>query len=142
MAETSLPVEHLFTMTASTEISKTIGGAMRGGPQGTRIVVAVTGGTFTGPKMKGIVKGPGGDWVTMRDDGSVQLDVRLILETDDGAKILMQYKGIGLEGAKKIRTAPLFETGDERYAWLNNVQAIGIGQSGDGSVTYDIYALQ
>ena len=69
--------------------------------------------------MKGTVKGPGGDWVTSRPDGSALLDVRLLLETDDGAVILMQYKGILTEGGARLRTAPLFETGDERYAWLN-----------------------
>jgi len=43
-------------------------------------------------------------------DGSALLDVRLLLETDDGAVILMQYKGILTEGGARLRTAPLFET--------------------------------
>jgi hypothetical protein len=38
--------------------------------------------------------------------------------------------------------APLFETGDERYAWLNSIQAVGIGTAGAEGVDYDIYALQ
>ena len=32
-------------------------------------------------------------------------------------------------------------TGDERYAWLNNVQAIGIGTVGPTGPTYEVYAL-
>ena len=67
--------------------------------------------------------------------------MRLLLETDDGAVILMQYKGILTEGGARLRTAPLFETGDERYAWLNTAQAVGLGAVGDGNVTYDVYQV-
>lgn len=137
MAETSLPVEHLFTITADVSPA----GLIAGGPQGTRYVVDAPTGSFEGARLRGVVKSPGGDWVTMRADGSGQLDVRLLLETDDGVAILMQYKGIVTDGATKIRTAPLFEVGDERYAWLNNVQAVGIGSSGGGKVTYEVYQL-
>jgi hypothetical protein len=135
-----LPVEHLFTITAN------IGGAsfIENGPQGTRVIVAVTGGSFEGPKLKGtIISNSGCDWVTRRADGSLRLDVRLTLQTADGAAIYMAYNGIGKpqDGGNVLRTAPLFETGDDRYAWLNSVQAIGVGTSGQGSVTYDVYAL-
>lgn len=134
----SLPVEFLFAITAETNLS----GIIANGPAGTRVVVEATGGTFEGPKMKGIVKPPGGDWVVVRPDGVMQLDVRILLETDDGAMILMQYKGIGVDGGENIRTAPLFETGDERYAWLNSVQAVAHGSVGDGNVTYNVFALR
>jgi hypothetical protein len=140
MAETSLPVEHLFTITANTERPTVI----QGGPMGNRAIVHVTSGTFEGPKLKGkAADGPGGDWLYLRPDGSMKLDVRLTLLTDDGASILMTYSGIGSmkDGAMSIRSAPQFETGDERYAWLNNVQAVGIGTPGRGTVTYEVYAL-
>ena len=39
-------------------------------------------------------------------------------------------------------TAPQFETGDERYGWLNDIQAVGIGTFRRGTVTHDIYALR
>jgi hypothetical protein len=109
------------------------------------VAADVTGGTFEGPRLRGTVVTPGGDWVTVRANGTVQLDVRLLLVTDDGASLLVQYKGIGTpggDGTTSIRTAPLFETGDERYAWLNDVQAVGIGTSVKGSVTYEVYALR
>lgn len=140
MPESSLPVEFLFTLTASTAPGTTIAN----GPQGTRAIVAVTGGSFEGPKLKGtVVPNSGCDWVTVRPDGSFKLDVRITLQTDDGAAIYMAYSGIGVRGEDglTLRTAPLFETGDERYAWLNQVQAVGTGSSGGGQVTYDIYAL-
>jgi hypothetical protein len=136
MAESQLPVEHLCTITADTKQIAII----QGGPQGTRVHVAVT---FAGAKLRGNVAESGGDWVTVRADGSIKLDVRITLLTDDGAPILVTYNGVGTRGENglALRTAPLFETGDERYSWLNNVQAVGVGQAGEGSVTYDLYAL-
>ncbi len=134
----SLPVEFLFAITADTNLA----GIIANGPSGTRVIVEASGGTFEGPKMKGIIKPPGGDWVVVRPDGVMQLDVRILLETDDGAAILMQYKGIGVDGGENIRTAPLFETGDERYAWLNSVQAVAHGSVGEGNVTYNVFALR
>lgn len=141
MPETSLPVEHLFTITATTLAPQTIAN----GPQGTRAIVAVNGGRFEGPKLKGkVADAGGGDYLTVRADGSFKLDVRVVLLTDDGATILMTYNGVAsrTDAGLALRTAPLFETGDERYAWLNRVQAVSIGSSGQGSVTYEVYALQ
>ena len=94
--------------------------------------------------MRGtIADSAGGDWLIVRPDGSLRFDVRLLLQTDDGAAIFMAYSGIGVahEGSFRLRTAPQFETADARYAWLNTVQAVGIGTPGRGSATYDVYAL-
>jgi Protein of unknown function (DUF3237) len=141
MPETFLPVEHLFTFTGT--VGR--GTSIKSGPMGTRIVVPLLSGGFEGQKLRGkVANGPAGDWVYSRADGSIKLDVRLTLLTDDGAVILMTYSGIGVpkEGAMALRTAPQFETGDERYGWLNNIQAVGIGTFGRGSVTHDVYALR
>jgi Protein of unknown function (DUF3237) len=135
MPADSLPVEHLFTLTAKVSRVATIAG----GPAGTRVIVNCTSGEFEGRGMRGTVVSPSGDWVTVRPDGSLRVDVRLLLRTDDGADILMTYNGIATGDA--IRTAPVFETGDERYAWLNATQAVATGTSGGGQVTYEIYRL-
>lgn len=118
---------------------------IRNGPSGTRMVAAVAGGTFEGPKLRGTVVPPGGDWVTARSNRVLQLDVRVLLVTDDNESILMSYQGIGTpddQGVTHLRTAPRFETGAEKYAWLNDVQAVGIGTTIDGTVSYDIFALK
>lgn len=114
-----------------------------GGPQGTRMIVEVQGGSFQGERLNGTVVAPGGDWVTQRADGSIKLDVRAMLQTDDDASILVTYNGIGVvvEGQLEARCAPLFETADERYAWLNNIQAVGIGGLDGTDVVYDVYEL-
>lgn len=143
MPESSVPVEFLFHIDADTV---TIGPQMiLGGPQGSRMIASVSGGTFEGPKIKGSVPpGAAGDWVTLRDDGSFRLDVRITLVTDDDAVILCTYNGVGQgdeTGAMTLKTAPTFETGDERYQWLNRVQAVGFGHVDETGVHYDVYAL-
>lgn len=144
MPTDSLAVEHLFTLEADTV--STPPAFIANGPQGTRLVVTVTGGTFKGERLSGtIANTAGGDWVTLRQDGTLKLDVRLTLQTDDGAMILMTYSGVGVTdaaGTTNVRTAPLFETGDERYTWLNGVQAVAVGQTTPAGVTYDVYALK
>lgn len=119
----------------------TIAAVMANGPQGTRVIVDASTGTFAGEKLNGTVHGPGGDWLTMRADGSMKLDVRIVLKTADGADILMTYTGVSTGLGNPIHTAPLFETGDERYAWLNTVQALAIGLAGPESVTYEVYRI-
>ena len=139
MADKQLDVEHLFTLDLQVAEGVQI---IKGGPHGTRMIAEVAGGTFTGERLTGSVVPPGGDWVTARADRIIQLDVRLTLVTDDDAAILMQYKGIADPAAGVARSAPQFETGDERYAWLNNVQGVGIGQlHPEGGVTYEVYSL-
>ena len=98
--------------------------------------------------LRGILRKPGtpvvnlpgvGDWVMIRADRVADLNVRLCLQTDDGATIFLQYTGMNIKGV--IRVAIRFEAGDERYTWLNSVQAVGLGTSGTGTVSYDVYSL-
>lgn len=137
MAEqpTSLPVEHLFTMHALL----TPPAIVPDGPNGTRVLISVTGGTVRGPQISGDLLA-GGDWVTMRANGVGQLDVRLTIRTDDDAIVYMEYRGL-IGADRQARTAPLFQTGHERYAWLNDIQAIALGTPAPGEVTYEVFAL-
>jgi hypothetical protein len=138
----TIPVEHLFSLHADTVSTSPV--VLSNGPQGTRMIATVTGGTFEGPKLKGSVANcAGGDWVTIRDDGTFRLDVRLALQTHDGAVILMTYNGIGrrVDGRTVVQAAPTFETGDDRYAWLNGLQAVASGETNEEGVAYEVYAL-
>src|SRR5215831_7606274 len=132
--------EYLGTLKAETG-SRTV---IENGPQGTRTVVQVVGGRFEGPRLKATVQTPAGDWITNRSDGTYRLDVRLTLKTDDGALILVTYNGIGqtTQTGASLRAAPLFETGDQRYAWLTKLQAVAVGERVGTTVTYDIFALK
>lgn len=137
---TSLNVEFLFHMHATLADPVII----PNGPSGTRVIVGITGGTVAGPKINGTIAHLGADWLTIRADGTAQLDVRALITTDDGASIHAHYSGImspGADGAPRIVTAPLFEVGDERYSWLNALQTVAIGAAGTGTVDYDVYRI-
>src|SRR5437764_11526777 len=58
-------------------------------PHGTRVTAPIASGHFEGPRLRGKVLAGGGDWTLLRGDGVVGLDLRLTLETDDGALIHM-----------------------------------------------------
>jgi hypothetical protein len=79
-----------------------------------RMVVAVSSGTFEGQKLKGTVIGPAGDWMSKRPDGSRVLNLRALLQTDDGQRVYMRCQGIAYTppgGTLYARIQPLFETG-------------------------------
>jgi hypothetical protein len=140
MPKKSLPVEFMFRLDAKVLPPVPVSA----GPQGNRLIVGVASGRCDGPAFSGeIVPGQGSEWATTRANGSVKADVRLLLLSDDGAHVLMTYNGIGTtdERGLCVRTAPLFETGDARYDWLNDVQAIGIGTPNATGIAYDVYRL-
>jgi hypothetical protein len=115
------------------------------GPAGTRLIAEVKSATVTGARLNGSLKGAASaDWITMV--GSiVSLDVRVTFETDDGAIILSQYRGrtdFSTGGGAPIYVAPTFETGDERYAWLNLVQAVGKGTLDGPKLDYEWYEVR
>src|SRR4249920_3803810 len=64
-------------------------------PHGTRRIVPLIGGDFEGPRLRGTVL-PGGsaDWLLLRADGVLELDLRVTLRTDDGALISMRSFGL------------------------------------------------
>ena len=63
------------------------------GPIGTRVYYDVTGGEIIGDRIRGKVLG-GGEWALIGPDGFLRLDVRLQIETHDGAFLYVQYPGL------------------------------------------------
>src|SRR5437879_10661205 len=63
-------------------------------PHGTRVIAPITSGTFEGPRLRGRVLPGGGDWTLLRSDAVLELDLRITLETDDGALISMTSFGL------------------------------------------------
>ena len=123
-------------------------------PCGTRVIAGITGGHFEGPRLKGKVLPGGGDWTLLRGDGVLELDLRLTLETDDGALIYMSSFGLrhgppeviaALARGESVdsstyyfRTSPRFETGHPKYAFLNRLLA---ASSGDRRAEGPIYTI-
>lgn len=102
------------------------------GPFGGRIIASVASGRWDGTRLAGTVVGAGGDWAVTGASGASKLDARQVVETDDGATIYITYNGRGDSSRNIYTVAPTFETGDERYAWINLVQALGRGRIVDG----------
>jgi len=121
-------------------------------PHGTRVIAPIAGGSFEGPRLRGKVLPGGGDWTILRSDGVLELDLRITLETDDGALIGMSSFGLrhgpadvlaALSRGEPVdpskyyfRTAPRFETSAPQYAFLNRVIAIASGDRRAGGPIY------
>jgi hypothetical protein len=96
--------------------------------QGTLMIFPVIGGSFDGERLRGTVLAGGGDWVTAHSNGTLTLDLRVTLQTDDGALIHMTFSGVRDDANHYFRTAPRFETAAPKYAFLNRLLAVGIGE--------------
>jgi hypothetical protein len=124
----------LMTLRLSTAPTQAIGAC----PRGTRLTFPITGGVFDGDRLRGKVLSGGDDWVIKRPDGVLELDLRITLQTDDGALVHMTFEGIrddAAPGAPYFRTLPRFETAEPKYAFLNELLAVGTGEiSPDGPV--------
>jgi hypothetical protein len=123
-------------------------------PHGTRVTAPVPSGHFEGPRLRGKVLPGGGDWTLLRADGVLELDLRLTLETDDGALIQMTSFGLRHGPADVIaalargevvdpskyyfRATPRFETGHPKYTFLNRLLAV---LSGDRRPDGPIYTI-
>jgi hypothetical protein len=91
-------------------------------------IFPITGGSFEGERLRGKVLSGGGDWVTAKADGRLELDARVTLETDDGALIHMTFTGVRDDANHYFRTLPRFETAAPKYAFLNRLLAVGTGE--------------
>jgi hypothetical protein len=116
-------------------------------PSGTRVIAEVESATYDGARLSGTLKGvAAADWMTVGPEGTGTLDVRGALETHDGALIYGFYRGrLDMTkplGESPVYAAPLYETGDERYAWLNKLQAVAKGTLAGQTLTYEIYEIR
>ena len=126
-------------------------------PGAGRRIGVVTGGSFDGERLSGTVMDGGSDWQTLKADGSVALDVRLILKTSDDAVVAMTYRGVR-HGAPEViarvdrgevvdpseiyfRSIVQFETAAPRYDWLNHLVAVGVGQRRADGPVYSVFEV-
>lgn len=96
------------------------------GPIGDRVRIPITGGTFSGPQISGVVLPSGEDWQLIRPDGFVQIEANYWMRTDDGTLIHVVNKGVVGQGYG--RTTPWFEVARGPHEWLN--QAVFVGTLG------------
>lgn len=116
-------------------------------PVGNRIIQEIEGVRFEGERLKAGLKGKAAaDWLAVDATGIAIFDIRLLLETDDGALTYLNYVGKA-DWSGGMATAPVyvtatFETGDERYRWLNSAPIVGKGVVVPGAgLAYEFYEL-
>jgi Protein of unknown function (DUF3237) len=125
-----LSTRYVFTITAE------IGGVTSAGDIGTgvRRIIPITGGEVRGEAVNGKVCAFGADFQIIRPNELIELEAKYAFETDDGAVVYVENRGIRfgpvelLQRLKRgepvdpkliyFRTAPRFETGSEKYRWL------------------------
>lgn len=114
-------------------------------------------GHFTGDRLRGTVISGGNDWQTVLPDGTLLIDCRLVLQTDDGALIAMAYQGVRHGPPDVIerlgrgdpvdpadyyfRITPRFSTNAPDYLWLNRIVAVGSGHRRKDGPVYAIFEL-
>lgn len=91
--------------------------------RGHRKVWPILGGRFEGERLRGRVVS-GADWGIVRSDGVLELDLRVALETEDGAQITMTFFGLRDDAKHYFRTLPRFTTASPKYAFLNRVLTV------------------
>jgi len=148
-------LEHICSYNATLSPGEPIGPVA----EGLRFNAYHTGGEVSGPRIRGKVRPVGGDWLTLRTDGVAVLDVRVTIETHDGALIYAAsggYMDLGPEGYQAtlngqlppdgtpFRTTARFQTGHPEYQWANRLIYVGIGELhlSVPEVRYDIYAVR
>jgi hypothetical protein len=132
-------------------------GSTEGSPRGTRQFHEMSEGTLVGPGLRASIDMPGGDWYASGADGLGRPDVRVPLRTD-GELILLHYTGLvepteaflhAIEADTQtdwddqyMRMVMTFDTGAERYRWLNESLFVARGRLlGSSTVEYEIYRV-
>jgi hypothetical protein len=146
-------LERLFRVTVEIAAPLVVGDT----PRGLRRIIPITGGRVEGPRLTGEVLPGGADWQLVRADGAAVLEARYTLRTTDGA--LVYVRNVGLRGGPPevlarlgrgedvdpasyyFRTTPRFETAAARYAWLNDLVAVGSAVRRADAVILDFYAV-
>lgn len=126
-------------------------------PHGTRKIIPITGGTFSGPNLNGEIINGGADWQLVHPNGVLELNALYTLRTDDGTLIYVNNRGLRVaapEVAQRIangesvpasdyyfRAAPTFETPPGKYDWLTKALFISKGIRNPGGVIIQVWKI-
>ncbi len=116
------------------------------GAKGTRLVIDLSEVSVKGDRVNAsLAATDAAEWGTVSQDGSLlTLDVRFTLKTDDGEYIYVEYAGRGDLTNGTLAAAPTFQTGSEKYSWINRVQGVMSGQVNleTGKLVYRLYEVK
>jgi hypothetical protein len=147
-----LATKYVFTITAH------IGSVTSAGDvgHGVRRIIPITGGEVRGA-ITGKVCPFGADFQIIRPNELIELEAKYAFETDDGAVVYVENKGLRfgpielLQQLKRgepvdpgliyFRTVPKFETGAEKYRWLMEHLFIGSAARHADRVVIDVHQV-
>ena len=126
-------------------------------PLGQRRLDRLDKGHFKGPKIEAEIVTGGMDLLLGGTDGALRPDVRLVLKLDDGATLLIVYRGVR-HGTPEVmqriaqgehvppheyylRTGLVFETASKKYDWINRIVGVGVGRRAPGAAIYDVFEI-
>jgi hypothetical protein len=149
-----LKSQPIFTIHAELEPVMNLGHT----PYGERRVIGITGGIVSGAKLNGKVLSGGADWQIIRTDGAADIEARYTIESDSGARILVDSAGLR-HGPPDVmarlakgdnvdpslyyfRTVLRFETADPSVDWLNRILALACGTREPRAVRLDVYEVE
>jgi len=148
-----LETRYAFTITAK------IGDVTSAGDTGTgvRRIIPIVGGEVKGEKINGKVFPFGADFQVIRPNELIELEAKYAFETDDGAIVYVENKGLRfgpvdlLQKLKRgepvdpkliyFRTVPKFETGATQYQWLMEHLFIGSAARHADRVIIDVHQV-
>jgi hypothetical protein len=151
--EPALQTRYVFTITAR------VGSVTSAGDIGTgvRRIIPITGGEVKGRDVNGKVCAFGADFQIIRPNELIELEAKYAFQTDDGAVIYVENRGIRfgpvelLQRLKRgepvdpgliyFRTVPKFETGDEKYRWLMESLFVGSAARHADRVVIDVHQV-
>jgi hypothetical protein len=128
-------------------------------PHGLRRIIAITGGTVSGPLINAIVvPNSGADWQVIQPDGFSELDTRYTLRTTSDELVYVQNVGIRhaaqdvmqkLNAGQVVdprlvyfRTVPKFETAAPGLQWLTRSVFVGVGERTPNEVIIRFYRVE
>ena len=149
-----IDTRHLFDLFVTADAGQVrVGDA----PYGRRRIVAITGDRFEGDRLRGRILPGGADWILERSDGVLEMDVRMTLETDDGAFVYVTFRGFRHgprevldrivrgesvdPGAYYQRAALFFETGAGGYLWLNRIVGVAKAERHPDHILYRVFEV-
>jgi hypothetical protein len=148
-----LQTRYVFTITA--RIGEVVSAGETG--HGVRRIIPILGGEVRGPDINGRVCPFGADFQVIRPSELIELEAKYAFETDDGAIVYVENKGIRfgpvdlLQKLKRgepvdpkliyCRTIPRFETGHDKYRWLMEHIFVGSAARHADRVVIDVHRV-
>ena len=148
-----LETKYVFTLTVR------IGEVTSAGETGigVRRIIPILGGEVKGADINGKVCAFGADFQVIRPNELIELEAKYAFETDDGAVVYVENKGLRfgpvdlLQKLKRgepvdpkliyFRTVPKFETGAPNYRWLMENLFIASAARHADSVVIDVHQV-